>query len=118
MALRKESLPRTDDEGGFVIVESGPVTQERRNLVGPTGPQELGPPEIGDRRVGRAGFGLNRHDAETEFFEELLVCFVSGATEIFESCADRVLLCLVIGAQTVDIPIPRLQRVCESDSGR
>src|SRR5207249_8467200 len=38
VALRKESLPRPDDEGGFVIVESGPMTQECRNLVGPTGP--------------------------------------------------------------------------------
>src|SRR6266571_6565877 len=109
LAFREESLTRADDVRGFVVVEASAMTQECRDLLGFAGPQEVGLSESRDGRVGRAGPGLNGHDAEAELLKEPLVRQTSRAAELLQSGLDGRTFRFVLDQQLPDVPVARLQ---------
>ena len=85
----EESLSRSHDVTGLVIVEPRARSKEPRHLAGAAGPEQAIVRERPDRRIRGPRLRLDREDAETHLLEQPFVGERSDAAEFGEPRLDR-----------------------------
>src|SRR5438093_9300162 len=104
---REETVPRSDDIGGLVVVEPSPRLEERGHFTMATGPEEPVVRERSDRRIGGPRLRLNREDTEAHLLEQSFVRERSDAAELGEAGLDQLALRGVLGAEDSHVAVPR-----------